>query len=66
MLKDITLGQYFPIDSKLHKLDSRTKILLLILDIVAIFMAQSFYSYCLIILFTLFIVKISKVPVNTL
>ena len=64
MLKDITLGQYFPIDSKLHKLDSRTKILLLILDIVAIFMAQSFYSYGLIILFTLFIVKISKVPVN--
>ena len=38
MLKDITLGQYFPIDSVIHKLDSRTKILLLILYIVAIFM----------------------------
>jgi len=64
MLKDITLGQYFPIDSALHKLDSRTKILLLILDIVVIFMAQSVYSYALIILFTLFIMLISKVPVK--
>lgn len=64
MLKDITLGQYFPIDSKLHKLDSRTKILILILDIIVIFMAQSFFSYCLIILFTMFIVKMSKVPVK--
>jgi len=64
MLKDITLGQYFPIDSKLHKLDARTKILLLILDIVAIFAAQSFYSYCLIVLFTLFVIWLSKVPVK--
>lgn len=62
MLKDITLGQYFPIESKIHKLDSRTKILILILDIAVIFMAQSFYSYCLIVLFTLFVVKVSRVP----
>ncbi len=64
MLKDITLGQYFPIDSMLHKLDARTKILLLIFNIVVIFMAQSFYSYCLIVLFTIFIMKLSKVPVK--
>lgn len=64
MLKDITLGQYFPIDSMLHKLDARTKILLLILNIVVIFMAQSFYSYCLIVLFTIFVIKLSKVPVK--
>ncbi len=64
MLKDITLGQYFPIDSVLHKLDARTKILILILDIVAIFIAQSFYSYLLIVLFTLFVMYLSKVPLN--
>ena len=64
MLKDITLGQYFPIDSALHKLDSRTKILLLIFDVVAIFMAQSLYSYALIIAFTLFIMLLSKVPMK--
>ncbi len=62
MLKDITLGQYFPIDSVIHKLDSRTKILLLILYIVAIFMAQTALSYGLIILFTLAVVKLSHVP----
>ena len=65
MLKDITLGQYFPIDSALHKLDSRTKILLLILDIVAIFIAQSLYSYILVVAFTVFIMFVSKVPVKT-
>lgn len=64
MLKDITLGQYFPLDSPLHKLDSRTKILLLIFNIVAIFMAQSVFSYGLVILFTLFIIFLSKVPMK--
>ena len=64
MLKDITLGQYFPIDSKLHRLDPRTKILMLLLDIILIFIANSAVSYGLIILFTAFIVKISKVPVK--
>ena len=64
MLKDITLGQYFPIDSKLHKLDSRTKILMLLLNIVLIFTAKTVFSYALIILFNAFIIKISKVPVK--
>lgn len=62
MLKDITLGQYFPINSALHRLDSRTKIILLILDIVAIFVANSFASYAIIVLFTIFLMKLSKVP----
>ncbi len=62
MLKDITLGQYFPIDSVIHKLDSRTKILLLILYIVVLFMAQTALSYGFIILFTLAVVKLSHVP----
>lgn len=64
MLKDITLGQYFPIDSFLHKLDPRTKILIFILDIVAIFMAQTVESYAVMILFTVIVMLISKVPVK--
>ncbi len=64
MLKDITLGQYFPIDSFLHKLDPRTKILIFILDIVAIFMAQTVESYAVLILFTFLVMLISKVPVK--
>ena len=64
MLKDITLGQFFPIDSFLHKLDPRTKILLFILDIVAIFVAKSVFSYTVLILFTFFVMVTSKVPVK--
>lgn len=64
MLKDITMGQYFPIDSFLHKLDPRTKILIFILEIVAIFIAQTLYSYILLSVFTVLIMLASKVPVK--
>ncbi len=64
MLKDITLGQYFPIDSFLHKLDSRTKILLMVIQIITIFCAQNIFSYALVILFTATIMILSKVPVK--
>ena len=39
MLKDVTLGQYFPGDSVVHKLDPRTKLLMVVLYIVALFLA---------------------------
>ena len=65
MLKDITLGQYFPLDSFIHKLDPRTKILIFILDIVAIFMAKTLESYIVMVLFTFLVMLISKVPVKT-
>lgn len=64
MLNDITLGQYFPIDSFLHKLDPRTKILLFILDIIAIFVARTVFSYAVLVLFTFLIMLISKVPIK--
>ena len=64
MLKDITLGQYFPIDSPLHKMDPRTKLILLVLHIVAIFLANNLVSYCLITAFTLGIILLSRVPVK--
>lgn len=65
MLKDITLGQYFPLDSFIHKLDPRTKILIFVLDIVAIFMARTLESYIVISLFTFIVMLISKVPIKT-
>lgn len=65
MLKDITLGQYFPLDSFIHKLDPRTKILIFILDIVAIFMARTAESYIVVSLFTFLVMLISKVPIKT-
>ena len=45
MLKDITLGQYFPGTSVIHRLDPRTKLLGVIFYIVALFLAKSWISY---------------------
>lgn len=64
MLKDITLGQYFPINSFLHRLDPRTKILIFLFDIVAIFIAKTVYSYAVLTALTFLIMIISKVPVK--
>ena len=44
MLKDITLGQYFPGNSVVHRLDPRTKLVMLVLYIVALFVAVSWIS----------------------
>ena len=66
MLKDITLGQYFPGNTPAHRLDPRTKILLVVLYIVALFCAKSVLTYGLVAL-TLFIcVHISKVGLKAL
>ena len=45
MLKDITLGQFFPGESVIHRLDPRTKLIALVAYIVALFMAKSWISY---------------------
>ncbi|MDO5444455.1 MAG: energy-coupling factor transporter transmembrane component T [Eubacteriales bacterium] len=45
MLKDVTLGQYFPGDTIIHRLDPRTKLIVVVLFIVALFQAQSWLSY---------------------
>ncbi len=50
MLKDITLGQYFPGNTPAHRLDPRTKILLVVLYIVALFCAKSVLTYGLVAL----------------
>ena len=59
MLKDITLGQYFPGNSSIHRLDPRTKLILLIVYIVALFLAKSWISYAVMLVFLLVTIKIS-------
>ena len=61
-MRDITLGQYFPSNGVLHKLDARTKILFLIAFIVLIFCSFSFYALGLAAAFTVATVFLSKVP----
>lgn len=61
MLTDITFGQYFPGNSFLHRLDPRTKILLLLAFMVALFVFSSIEFYIFFSVFTLFLLVISKV-----
>ena len=66
MLKDITLGQYFPGNSPVHRLDPRTKILILIVYIVALFMAEGVVGYALITAVLGGTIYISKIPLKSL
>ena len=66
MLKDITLGQYFPGTTLAHKLDPRTKILLVTLYIVALFCAKGIVTYGILALCLAVCVKISKVGLKAL
>ncbi len=66
MLKDITLGQYFPGNTAAHKLDPRTKILLVVLYITALFTAKSFLAYGLMALVLAACVRVSRVGLKAL
>ncbi len=62
MLKDITLGQYFPGNSVLHCLDPRSKLLLLVAYIVALFLATGPVSYGLMLVLLFACIHTSKIP----
>ena len=64
MLKDITIGQYFPGDTIIHKLDPWIKILISIMFIVSLFFIKDFYPYAFILGFILLSIILSKIPVR--
>ena len=66
MLKDITLGQYFPGNSIVHRLDPRTKLIMLVVYIVALFLAKSWVSYAVMLVFLVVTIKISTIPVKSI
>ena len=66
MLKDITLGQYFPGKSPIHLLDPRTKLIMLVVYIVALFMASNWISYGLMFLFLVMVIAVSRIPVKSI
>ena len=61
MISDITLGQFFPGFSPLHKLDPRTKIILSILFIVGVFFATSPAGFLIVTLVTVFLIAVSRI-----
>ena len=66
MLKDITLGQYFPGNSPVHRLDPRTKIIFLVAYIVALFTASNWLSYALVFCFLAAAIGLSRIPLKSI
>ena len=64
MIKDITIGQYFPGDSVLHKLDPRFKLVLTVAILVILFSASNYLSLLVGAMFVAFIMLISKIPLK--
>lgn len=62
MIRDITIGQYYPAESPLHKMDARVKILLTLIYIISLFLVKSFLGYAVVILALTVVIKISNVP----
>lgn len=66
VLKDITLGQYFPLNSPIHRIDPRMKLISAIVYIVAVFFAKSAVAYGFILLSAILLVILSKIPIKTI
>lgn len=64
MLRDITLGQYYPVDSVLHRMDPRTKLFGTLVYIVTLFIADSVWAYGLAALFLVAAIRLSRVPMK--
>lgn len=65
-LKDITLGQYFPGDTPIHRLDPRTKLLLTVVYIVALFLAKQVISYAILLVVLGVVIALSKVGMKAI
>ncbi len=64
MIRDITLGQYYPSGSYIHKMDPRFKILATFAYIVSLFLAGAIVAYVPVVFFLVLVIYISKVPLN--
>ena len=64
MITDITLGQYLPGNSPLHRLDPRTKIILTLLYMVSLFVISSIHGFLLVCVLMLGVLKMSGIPLK--
>ena len=62
MFKDLTLGQYYPVDSPIHRLDPRSKLLITLIHIIALFAARDFLAFAVSMGFLILCIGLSKVP----
>ena len=64
MIRDITIGQYYPVKSRIHSLDPRVKIICTLLFLVSLFVQSSFLGYVIATLFLGMVIYMSKVPLK--
>ncbi len=62
MLKDITLGQYYPAESPIHALDPRVKLAGTLIFIIAAFLAGNLPGYLILIAFLAIVIRLAKIP----
>ena len=62
MIRDITIGQYYPAKSVLHRLDPRVKLVGTLLYLISLFLFNSIPGYVMTTLFLILVIRISKVP----
>jgi len=62
MIRDITIGQYYPTDSIIHQLDPRVKLIATFVYIISLFIFHSLYGYIVVAIFLLSVIQLSKVP----
>ena len=64
MLRDMTIGQFYPVESPIHRLDSRVKVVGVFLYLISLFIFQKFCGYAVVTLFLATIIFLSKVPLK--
>ncbi len=64
MIRDITIGQYYPAESRIHRLDPRVKIVCTLLFLVSLFVQSSLHGYVIATVFLGVVIKLSKVPLK--
>ena len=64
MIRDITLGQYFPGESPIHRLDARTKIIATLLYIIELFVVNNFWGFLIAAVALGAVIAVSRVPVS--
>lgn len=63
-MNNIALGQYIPLDSKIHKIDPRIKIIIMIILMLAVFMVPNFYGYGFMFVVLVGVVLLSKLTIS--
>ncbi|MGX4601588.1 energy-coupling factor transporter transmembrane component T family protein [Faecalimicrobium sp. JNUCC 81] len=64
MLKDITIGQYYPTNSSIHKLDARVKLIATFVFMISLFIINKFWPYAIVLLSLVSVINLSNIPVK--